>query len=108
MTDRHSKADEPEIVVDPAERAKLEARNALEQFDAVINLVEQFTEPEHPPFRLRSSIILQLQRLALKGLSAYAGVFRPAGVDIGGSQHKPVAAYLVPTRGGEPPMRTFH
>jgi Fic family protein len=98
MTDRHSKADEPQIVVDPVERAKLEARNALEQFDAVISLVEQFTAPEHPPFRLRSSIILQLQRIALKGLSAYAGVFRPAGVDIGGSAHKPTEAHLVPTR----------
>jgi len=98
MTNRHSKADEPAIVVDPAERAKLEARNALEQFDAVIGLVEQFTAAEHPPFRLRSSIILQLQRIALKGLSAYAGVFRPAGVDIGGSSHKPVEAHLVPTR----------
>lgn len=98
MTDRHSKADEPKIVVDPAERAKLEARNALEQFDAVISLVEQFTETGHPPFRLRSSTILSLQRVALKGLSAYAGVFRPAGIDIGGSKHKPVDAHLVPAR----------
>lgn len=98
MTDRHSTADEPQIVVDPGERAKLEARNALEQFDAVIGLVEQFTAPGHPPFRLRPSTILQLQRLALKGLSAYAGVFRPAGVDIGGSAHKPVEAHLVPMR----------
>lgn len=98
MTDRHSNADEPEIVVDPAERARLEARNALEQFDAVISIVEQFTAPEHPPFRLRPSTILQLQRIALKGLSAYAGVFRPAGVDIGGSKHKPTEAHLVPTR----------
>jgi fido (protein-threonine AMPylation protein) len=98
MTDRHSKADEPQIVVDPAERAKLEARNALEQFGAVITLVEQFTATEHPPFRLRSSTILQLHRIALDGLSAYAGVFRPAGVDIGGSAHKPVAAYLFPMR----------
>lgn len=98
MTERHSAADEPQIVVDPVERAKLEARNALEQFDAVISLVEQFTAPEHPPFRLRPSTILQLQRIALKGLSAYAGVFRPAGVDIGGSAHKPVEAHLVPSR----------
>lgn len=98
MVDRHSKADELDIVVDPAERAKLEARNALEQFDAVISVVEQFTASEHPPFRLRPSLILQLQRIALKGLSAYAGVFRPAGVDIGGSQHKPTEAHLVPMR----------
>ncbi|HKR62102.1 MAG TPA: Fic family protein [Thermoanaerobaculia bacterium] len=98
MNDRHSRADEPDIVVDPAERAKLEARNALEQFDAVIHLIEEFTGPEHRRFRLRPSTILQLQRLALKGLSAYAGVFRPAGVDIGGSKHKPVEAHLVPAR----------
>lgn len=98
MTERHSKADELEIVVDPAERAKLEARNALEQFDVVMSLVEQFTGPDHLQFRLRSSMILQLQRIALKGLSAYAGVFRPAGVDIGGSKHKPTEAYLVPPR----------
>jgi Fic family protein len=98
MADRHSKADEPQIVVDPVERAKLEARNALEQFDAVISLVEQFTATDHPPFRLRSSTILQLHRIALTGLSAYVGVFRPAGVDIGGSAHKPVDAYLVPMR----------
>ena len=98
MAERHSQADEPEIVVDPAERAKLEARNALEQFDAVISLVEQFTSADHPQFRLRTSTILQLQRLALKGLSAYAGVFRPAGVDIGGSKHKPTEAHLVPAR----------
>jgi Fic family protein len=98
MSDRHSKADEPEIVVDPAERAKVEARNALEQFDAVMSLVEQFTSTDHPPFRLRSSAILHLHRIALKGLSAYAGVFRPAGVDIGGSRHKPTEAHLVPAR----------
>ena len=98
MTDRHSKADEPRVVDDPAERAKLEARNALEQFDTVITLVEQFAATGHPPFRLRSSTILQLHRIALNGLSAYAGVFRPAGVDIGGSAHKPVDAYLVPMR----------
>lgn len=98
MNDRHSKADEPEIVVDLLERAKLEARNALEQFSAVISLVEEFTEADHPPFRLRPSTILNLQRIALKGLSAYAGVFRPAGVDIGGSKHKPVDAHLVASR----------
>lgn len=98
MAERHSEAEEPEIVSDPAERAKLEARNALEQFDEVVSLIERFTGPDHPTFRLRSSIILQLQRIALKGLSAYAGVFRPAGVDIGGSSHKPVGAHLVATR----------
>jgi Fic family protein len=98
MPDRHSTAAEPEIISDPFERAKREARNALEQFDAVISLVEEFTAPEHRPFTLRSSVILRLQRIALKGLSGYAGVFRPAGVEIGGSKHKPSEAHLVPSR----------
>lgn len=95
MTDRHSKADAPEIVVDPAERAKLEARNALEQFDTVVALIEEFTGTGARPFRLRSSTILQLQGIALRSLSAYTGVFRPAGVAIGGSKHKPVEAHRV-------------
>jgi len=98
MTERHSSANEPIIVSDLAERAKIEARNALEQFDTVVHLIEEWTAPNHPPFRLRSSTILQLHRIALNRLSGYAGVFRPAGVDIGGSKHKPVEAYLVPTR----------
>lgn len=98
MADRHSSAGEPPIIVDPKERAKLEARNALEQFDAVIKLIEEWTAPNHPPFRLRPSTILGLHRIALKGLIVYAGTFRPAGVDIGGSQHKPIDAHLVPVR----------
>lgn len=48
------------------------------------------------PFRLRPSIILDLHRIALDGLSAYAGNFRPGGVMIGKSKHTPPAAHLVP------------
>lgn len=95
MEDRHSKAAEPPIVTDPDEIARVEARNALRQFDAVMQLVEQWTAPEHPPFKLRASTILSLHREALEGLSAYAGTFRPSGIDIGGSKHKPVDAFLV-------------
>jgi len=93
---RQSKASEPELVTEADEKARLEARNALQQFDAVIQLVEQWTSPEYPKFRLRSSVILQLHRIALEGLSAYAGTFRPADIEITGSRHKPIAAYLVP------------
>ena len=37
-----------------------------------------------------------MQREALRGISAYAGNFRPAGVAIEGSKHEPVGAHLVP------------
>lgn len=94
---RQSKAAEPELVTEADEKARLEARNALHQFDAVIQLVEQWTSPDYPGFRLRPSVILQLHRIALDGLSAYAGTFRPADIEITGSRHKPVSAHLVPS-----------
>lgn len=93
---RQSKASEPDLVAEPDEKARIEARNALQQFDAVIQLVEQWTSPDYPKFRLRPSTILQLHRVALDELSAYAGTFRPADIEITGSKHKPIAAFLVP------------
>jgi Fic family protein len=37
-----------------------------------------------------------LNRVALEAIHAYAGVYRPAGVKIGGSKHTPPPAHLVP------------
>ena len=92
--DRHSKALEAELVADPDEKAKAEARNGVKQFDEVIELIEYFSDPERK-FQLRPSILLRLQRIALDGLSAYAGTFRPAGIKIGGSKHEPIGAHMV-------------
>jgi Fic family protein len=47
-------------------------------------------------FVLRTSKILDLHRIALDGLSAYAGNFRPDEVTIGQSKHTPPGAHLVP------------
>lgn len=41
-------------------------------------------------------MILDLHRIALESLSAYAGNYRPGGVEIGQSKHAPPAAHLVP------------
>ncbi len=93
--DRHSKALEVELVTDPDEQARAEAANGVKQFDAVAELIEHFSDPERK-FKLRPSLLLHLQRIALDGLSAYAGNFRPAGIKIGGSKHEPVGAHMVP------------
>jgi Fic family protein len=93
--DRHSKALEAELVTDPDEKAKAEAANGVKQFDAVAELIEDFSDPERK-FKLRPSHLLHLQRIALEGLSAYAGNFRPAGISIGGSKHQPIGAHMVP------------
>lgn len=97
MTDqsqRHSKAFEAELLSDPQAKAEAEARNGLRQFDYGIQTVHQALE--RGSFKLRPSLILALQREALTGISAYAGNFRPAGVEIVGSKHKPAEAHLVP------------
>jgi len=94
VQDRHSKALDAELIADPDERAKREARNGLRQFDTVVEMIDYWLQPERP-FKLRLSAILHLQRVALDGISAYAGNFRPAGIKIGGSKHDPVGAHLV-------------
>lgn len=95
--DRHSKALDAELASDPDEKARLESRNALRQFDLVISMVEHWTAADAPrPFRLRPSAILDLNRAALEGISGLAGVYRPAGIKIQGSQHTPPEAFRVP------------
>jgi Fic family protein len=93
--DRHSRALEAELVSDPEEKARVEALNGVKQFDAVTEMIDFFSDPERE-FKLRPSQLLHLQRIALKGLSAYAGNFRPADIEIGGSRHKPPGAHMVP------------
>ena len=93
--ERHSHALEAALVTDPDEIARIEARNGVRQFDAVTEMIEYFSHPERK-FKLRPSQLLKLHRIALDGLSSYAGNWRPAGIEIKGSKHQPVGAYLVP------------
>src|SRR5258707_13867067 len=93
---RHSQALDAELISDAEERARAEARNGLRQFDRTIEIIESFLQQPERRFRLRISMILDLHRVALDGISSYAGNFRPAGVRIGGSAHSPPPAHLVP------------
>jgi Fic family protein len=93
--ERHSRLIEVELISDPAERAKQEAKNGLRQFDEVIEQIEYWLQQQRP-FTFRPSAILSLHRKALQGISAFAGVWRPTGIEIAGSKHTPPPAYLVP------------
>lgn len=93
--ERHSQALQIELISDPAGRARQEAKNGLRQFDEVIEQVSYWLHPDRP-FKLRPSAILSLHRRALEGISAFAGVFRPGGIEIKGSKHQPPGAHLVP------------
>jgi Fic family protein len=91
---RDSRALEPELIIDPQERAVAEARNGFRQYDAAIGAIHAALD--RGSFRLRPSLILGLQREALAGISSYAGNYRPGGVAIEGSRHEPAGAHLVP------------
>jgi len=94
---RHSRALEAQIITDPDELARKESFNVVEQFRAVADMVETYLQPDRP-FKLRPSHLLHLHRAALDGITAYAGNWRPAGIEIGDSKHKPPAAFEVPER----------
>jgi len=93
---RHSKAHDAELISEPDELARRESFNTLKQFSTVVEMVETFLQPERQPFRFRPSHLLQLHRIALDGISSYAGNFRPSSIEIGGSKHQPPPAHLVP------------
>lgn len=90
---RDSIADEPALVTEEA-RARHEAENAIRQFDGVLDMIDEVAR-DRRPFRLRASKILTLHRLAMEGLSLYAGTFRPGPVKIEASKHSPPDAHLV-------------
>jgi Fic family protein len=93
--DRHSEAEQPSLITDPIEEARRESENAVAQFDRVLDLIDAVAR-DGRPFRLRTSMMLDLHRIALDGLSPYAGNYRPGEVSIGQSKHTPPPAHLVP------------
>ena len=82
------------VVEDDDEKARLEAANALRQTERVREYVMQVIDGR--PFRLRPSVLLDLNRCAIQGLDSYAGLTRPAGIGIAESRHQPPEAHLVP------------
>ena len=92
---RHSQAAAADLIRDPDERAQREAQNGLRQFAEVVGMIQEHLDPERP-FRFRPSHVLRLQRVALLGLSGYAGNWRPGSVKIGGSRHAPPDAFRIP------------
>jgi Fic family protein len=82
---RDSKPASHQLFTDANNKADLEARNGLMQFDEVIRIVEE----EKQAFKLRPSVIQRLQRLAIKDIYTCAGNFRTGPVYINGTTHQP-------------------
>ena len=90
---RDTVASEPTILRDPVALAEAESRNGLLQTDLAIKMANEAIE--RGAFKLRPSMLLQLQSVALQGLTLYAGNYRPGPVHIGKSRHQPPPAFLV-------------
>jgi len=93
---RHSKAEAPIVILSDQERAEREAPNALVQAARLIEMIEYWSTENDRQFRLGPSTILELNRLAINGLDAFAGNWRPGDIVISGSKHQPPGAHLVP------------
>lgn len=93
--ERHSRRVRQEIASDEHEIARVEARNALRQTDAVFSIINDRIK-SGAPLRLRPSLALTLNRLATEGIEELAGVFRPDPIKIDGSSHKPPPFQEVP------------
>jgi Fic family protein len=85
---RDSRPVSHQLFTDPEEKASLEARNGLLQFDEVQRLIDEAKSS----FRLRPSTVQKLQRLAIQEIYTCAGNYRTTPVYINGTTHQPPPA----------------
>lgn len=95
-SDRESKPDRQEIETSKEARARREAANGVRQTDFVFDTIDRVLA-DQKPFKLRPSLLGELNRLAVEGLTRFAGVPRPHGMTITGSGHTPPPANKVQT-----------
>jgi Fic family protein len=93
--DRHSHADDAQLLSDPDQIARREAENGLRQFSLALEMIRTFVKDKERPFKLRAGPILQLHKAALDGLHRLAGTYRNTVVKIEGSRHQPPEAPFV-------------
>jgi len=85
--ERHSIAQQQDLITDPDEKARREAENGVRQFYLVTDIIRDHIHDNERPFALAPRHILQLHHAALDGLHALAGTFRNGPVNIGKSKH---------------------
>jgi Fic family protein len=91
---RDSRPASHQLYTDPEQKAALEARNGLLQFDEVLRLIDQSSAGS----RLRPSTLQRLQRLAIQDIYTCAGNYRTGPVYIAGTTHQPPPASEIAER----------
>jgi Fic family protein len=92
---RDSKPATPELFKDATEKALLEAKNGLLQYDDVVSTANAAIVAK--AFKLRASNVQKLQRVAIQGIYTCAGNYRTAAVVIQGTSHQPPSWEEVPS-----------
>ena len=81
------------LLCDPADKARLEARNAILQFERVRTIAaSQFGQ-----LALSPAILCDLHKMAIQGIYGCAGSLRTGPVSIGGTGHQPPDHTQVPS-----------
>jgi Fic family protein len=92
--ERHSVPEKMDLETDPGKIAELESHNAIAQFDFAAKLIATHTTERGgvaKRFRLRASMVLDMQRYAVAGIQRDAGQWRNVGMSIFQSNHAPPA-----------------
>lgn len=92
---RDSRPKGPRLFTSEEEKARLEARNVLLQFQEVIRLIDEATR-NPAQFKIRPSLIQNLQRIAIQDIYSCAGNYRVDEVEIYGTSHRPPTFTEVP------------
>ena len=93
--DRHSFTEARELITDPDEVARRETENGVRQFELALEAIRTHVKEKDRPFRLRPSLILQLNEAALRGIHPLAGTFRNTTIQISKSKHIPPEPFMV-------------
>jgi Fic family protein len=67
----------------------------VRQYAVALDIIRTHVHDPERPFRLRSNIILRLNKEALDGIHPLAGTFRNTPAEIHGSNHEPVEPFMV-------------
>jgi len=85
--DRASVEEQAPLIENDIDRANAEVENGLLQFDAAMAELEKWISAKN--YKLKPSLIMSLNRIALNGIHPNPGSFRPGNISIRGSGHVP-------------------
>jgi len=70
--DRHTAAEQFDLITDPQEKARREAENGVRQYAVALDVIRTHVHDADRPFRLRSSLVLRLHKEVLDGVHVLA------------------------------------